>query len=51
MEKFVLHIVRNLCVASDAIEAVKARSQKPIALSLAHSSGVEMTRFCDAFRR
>ncbi|KAG2040925.1 hypothetical protein BDR03DRAFT_1026949 [Suillus americanus] len=50
LEKFVLHIVRNSCLASDAIEAVTIRSQKPSALSFAHSSGVEITRYRDAFR-
>ncbi|KAG1751849.1 Dihydroneopterin aldolase-domain-containing protein [Suillus lakei] len=50
LEKFVLHIVRSSCLASDAIEAVTTRSQKPSALSFAHSSGVEMTRYRDAFR-
>ncbi|KAG1773687.1 Dihydroneopterin aldolase-domain-containing protein, partial [Suillus placidus] len=49
LEKFVLHIVRISCLASDAIEAVTTRSQKPSALSFAHSSGVEMTRYRDAF--
>lgn len=50
LEKFVLHIVRSSCLASDAIEAVTTRSQKPSALSFAHSSGVEITRYRDAFR-
>ncbi|KAG1851816.1 hypothetical protein C8R48DRAFT_612346 [Suillus tomentosus] len=50
LEKFVLHIVRSSCLASDAIEAVTTRSQKPSALSFAHSSGVEMTRYRDAFQ-
>ncbi|KAG2139116.1 uncharacterized protein EDB93DRAFT_1242012 [Suillus bovinus] len=50
LEKFVLHIVRSSCLASDAIEAVTTRSQKPSALSFAHSSGVEMTRYRDAFK-
>ncbi|KAG2355533.1 hypothetical protein BDR07DRAFT_1453741 [Suillus spraguei] len=50
LEKFVLHIVRSSCLASDAIEAVTTRSQKPSALSFAHSSGVEMTRHSNAFR-
>ncbi|KAG1799289.1 uncharacterized protein HD556DRAFT_1457741 [Suillus plorans] len=50
LEKFVLHIVRSSCLASDAIEAVTTRSQKPSALSFAHSSGVEMTRYRDGFQ-
>lgn len=50
LEKFVLQIVRSACLASDAIEAVTARSQKPSALSFAHSSGVEITRYHNAFR-
>ncbi|KAG1750530.1 Dihydroneopterin aldolase-domain-containing protein [Suillus paluster] len=50
LEKFVLQIVRSACIASDAIEAVTTRSQKPSALSFAHSSGVEITRYRDAFR-
>jgi dihydroneopterin aldolase len=49
LEKFVLRIVRISCLASNAIEAVTTRSQKPSALSFAHSSGVEMTRHRDAF--
>ncbi|KAG1816876.1 uncharacterized protein BJ212DRAFT_1353866 [Suillus subaureus] len=49
LEKFVLHVVRSSCFASDAIEAVTTRSQKPSALSFAHSFGVEMTRYRDAF--
>ncbi|KAG2078654.1 hypothetical protein BDR04DRAFT_998605, partial [Suillus decipiens] len=43
LEKFVLHIIRSSCLASDAIEAVTTRSQKPNALSVTHSSGVETT--------
>ncbi|KAG0698004.1 Dihydroneopterin aldolase-domain-containing protein [Suillus ampliporus] len=50
LEKFVLEIVRSACIASDAIEAVTTRSQKPSALSFAHSSGVEITRYHNAFR-
>ncbi|KAG2344828.1 hypothetical protein BDR05DRAFT_881420 [Suillus weaverae] len=49
LEKFVLHIIRSSCLASDAIEAATTRSQKPSALSFARSSGVEMTRYRDAF--
>ncbi|KAG1740360.1 Dihydroneopterin aldolase-domain-containing protein [Suillus lakei] len=49
LEKFVLQIVRSACLASDAVEAVTARSQKPSALSFAHSSGVEITRYHNAF--
>jgi dihydroneopterin aldolase len=45
-----LHIVRSACLASEAIEAVTVRAQKPSALSFAHSSGVEITRQRDAFR-
>ncbi|OJA20270.1 hypothetical protein AZE42_04307 [Rhizopogon vesiculosus] len=50
LEKFVLHIVRSACLASEAIESVTVRAQKPSALSFAHSSGVEITRSRDAFR-
>ncbi|KAG2114092.1 hypothetical protein BD769DRAFT_1754194, partial [Suillus cothurnatus] len=50
LEKFALHIVRSSCLASDAIEAVTAQSQRPSALSFAHSSGVETTRSRDALR-
>ncbi|KAG2114888.1 hypothetical protein BD769DRAFT_1753807, partial [Suillus cothurnatus] len=50
LEKFVLHIACSSCLASDAIEAVTARSQRPSALSFAHSYGVEMTRSRDALR-
>ncbi|KAF9219851.1 hypothetical protein BS17DRAFT_788502 [Gyrodon lividus] len=49
LEKFVLEIVRAGCVASEDIEAVTVRCQKPSALSFAHSSGVEITRRRDAF--
>ncbi|KAG1816880.1 quinon protein alcohol dehydrogenase-like superfamily [Suillus subaureus] len=49
LEKFVLHIVRSACLASDVIEVVITRSQKPSALSFAHSSGVEITHYRDAF--
>ncbi|RDB18233.1 Folic acid synthesis protein fol1 [Hypsizygus marmoreus] len=44
LEKFVLEIVRAGCLSSEYIEAVTVRSQKPSALSYAHSSGVEITR-------
>ncbi|KAG5647405.1 hypothetical protein DXG03_000476 [Asterophora parasitica] len=44
LEKFVLEIVRTACLASDEIDSVTVRSQKPSALSFAHSSGVEITR-------
>jgi len=49
LEKFVMDIVRSSCLASDKIEAVTARAQKPSALTFAESSGVEITRRRDAF--
>ncbi|EDR09560.1 uncharacterized protein LACBIDRAFT_318745 [Laccaria bicolor S238N-H82] len=49
LEKFVMHVVRSGCLASEAIEAVTARAQKPSALSFAHSSGVEITRARSVF--
>ncbi|KIJ07690.1 hypothetical protein PAXINDRAFT_177668 [Paxillus involutus ATCC 200175] len=49
LEKFVLEIVRTGCLASEAIEAVTVRCQKPSALSFAQSSGVEITRRREAF--
>lgn len=49
LEKFVMGIVRSSCLASDRIEAVTARAQKPSAISFAQSSGVEITRKRDAF--
>ncbi|KAF8064004.1 Dihydroneopterin aldolase-domain-containing protein [Lyophyllum atratum] len=44
LEKFVMQIVRTACLASEQVDAVTVRSQKPSALSFAHSSGVEITR-------
>ncbi|KIK93312.1 hypothetical protein PAXRUDRAFT_829093 [Paxillus rubicundulus Ve08.2h10] len=49
LEKFVLEIVRTGCLASEAIDGVTVRCQKPSALSFAQSSGVEITRRRDAF--
>ncbi|KIJ64237.1 hypothetical protein HYDPIDRAFT_90621 [Hydnomerulius pinastri MD-312] len=48
LEKFVLEIVQS-GLAAEGIEAVTARSQKPSALSFAHSSGVEITRRREIF--
>ncbi|KAG6843808.1 hypothetical protein H0H87_000233 [Tephrocybe sp. NHM501043] len=44
LEKFVMEIVRTACLTSEDIDYVTVRSQKPSALSFAHSSGVEITR-------
>ncbi|KAG6916073.1 hypothetical protein DXG01_008547 [Tephrocybe rancida] len=44
LEKFVMKIVRTACLASEEIESVTVRSQKPSALSFANTSGVEITR-------
>ncbi|KAG6841340.1 hypothetical protein C0991_012165 [Blastosporella zonata] len=44
LEAFVMQIVRSGCLASDNIDRVTVRSQKPSAVSFAHSSGVEITR-------
>ncbi|KAG6813176.1 hypothetical protein H0H92_013296 [Tricholoma furcatifolium] len=44
LEKFVLEIVRTACLASEDIDLVTVRSQKPSALSFANTSGVEITR-------
>ncbi|KAH7882671.1 Dihydroneopterin aldolase-domain-containing protein [Phlebopus sp. FC_14] len=49
LEKFVLKIVQSGCSASEDIEAVTAKSQKPSAVSFAHSSGVEITRRRNSF--
>ncbi len=49
LEKFVMEIVRSSCLASNKIEAVTARAQKPSALTFAESSGVEITRRREAF--
>jgi hypothetical protein len=39
-----MEIVRGACLASDRIDAVTVRAQKPSALSLARASGVQITR-------
>ncbi|KAH7922277.1 tetrahydrobiopterin biosynthesis enzymes-like protein [Leucogyrophana mollusca] len=49
LEKFVMEVVRSACLSSENIQAVTVRSQKPSALTFAHSSGVEITRRRDAF--
>ncbi|KAF8884516.1 Dihydroneopterin aldolase-domain-containing protein [Infundibulicybe gibba] len=50
LEKFVLTIVREVCLYSPRIQAATVRAQKPSALSFAHSSGVEITRQRSAFK-
>ncbi|KAG6836913.1 hypothetical protein H0H93_001279 [Arthromyces matolae] len=42
--KQIVHIVRTACLASEDINSVTVRAQKPSAVSFAHSSGVEITR-------
>lgn len=44
LEKFVMEIVRSVCMFDEHIYAVTVRAQKPSALRFAQSSGVEITR-------
>ncbi|GBE87030.1 hypothetical protein SCP_1002760 [Sparassis crispa] len=49
LEKFVLDVVRLVCLSSDAIEGVTVQAKKPSALSFADAAGVQISRERSAF--
>ncbi|KAH9915311.1 Dihydroneopterin aldolase-domain-containing protein [Fomitopsis serialis] len=49
LEKFVLEIIRIICLFSETIDVVTVKAEKPSALSFAQAAGVQMTRSRSAF--
>ncbi|TFK50617.1 hypothetical protein OE88DRAFT_1661129 [Heliocybe sulcata] len=44
LEKFVMEALRVVCLSSECVDTATVRAQKPSAITLAHSSCVEITR-------